>query len=137
MTSHFRSPCQSQANIQPSVGDKPLSRLLQQGRELFKSPLHADAVLGAQLIHLAVVDETVRPSDAHDWRVYLQFAQSLENSAAESAHQDVIFECNDDADAARILRNQFPIERLNEAGIDDGRGKSLPAEFRSKLLGKR
>ncbi len=40
-------------------------------------------------------------------------------------------------DAARILGEQFTIQRLNKAGIDDGCGKSLPAKLGSELLGQR
>src|ERR1700722_5889807 len=111
------------------MGDETLPGLLQHWRQLFERALDTDAVLGAELIHFAVIDETVRPSNAHDRRLYLQFAQSFEYRAAESAHQDVIFESNDDADAARVLGKQFAVQRLNKAGINDGCRKSLPAKF--------
>ncbi len=79
------------------MGDETLPGLLQQiWRQLFERALDADAVLGAELIHFAVIDETVRPSNAHDRRLDLHFAQSFEYRTAKSTHQDVIFKSNDD-----------------------------------------
>src|SRR5215469_9940122 len=88
------------------------------GRELLQRCFHADAVAGAQLVYFAVLDEPIRPADADDRGAETQFTQRFEDYAAETAHEDVILECNDRSYIS-VGGEQLAVEWLDESRIDD------------------
>src|SRR6266496_5742787 len=72
----------------------------QQRQHFFHKRLTCDAVFFAQDRNGAVLDELVRPTDAHNWRIDHLRMQMFHHRAAKPVIQNMIFDRADDLDAA-------------------------------------
>src|ERR1700737_1551119 len=105
------------------------------GTDLRKGGGGGQAVLSAKLVGLSVFDELIGPADALNRSVNAEIAKCLQDSAAESACQDVIFQSENHIDAAREKFQSLKIERLGEARIDDRGADSFLFQFASDFFG--
>ena len=76
-----------------------------------------------------MLDELIRPADAHYRRVDLIAVQMLHHRATKTVVQDVIFDRADDFDAAREKFQRAGIERFDPARIDERDGETLLLQF--------
>src|SRR4051812_28571458 len=84
-----------------------------------------------------VLDKLVGPTDANQGRGEVLFAEQFENSAAIAAHQDVVFQGDDDIGRTAKEFSGACINRLEETRIDDGTIKALLREFLSSITSQR
>src|ERR1035441_3451206 len=92
---------------------------LQIRTEFFEGGFSSDSILRAQGLLFSVLDEAVRPADAHHRRGQPQDVQLLQHGAAEPSAEDVVFERHDYLDRAREELHHLDVDRLGEAGVDD------------------
>jgi hypothetical protein len=137
-----RADCQSAAGFQPAPQEVALQlgggnslgfMYLQIGAQLVDGGFRGYSVLCAQSIDLAVLDELVGPSDAYDRSRESCVAELLEDCAAESACEDVVFHGKDDVHASGVELQHLDIDWLGETGIDDGRLDAFTFEFESDI----
>src|ERR1035438_6490248 len=108
---------------------------LQIRTEFFEGGFRSDSILRAQGLLFSVLDEAVRPADAHHRRGQPQDVQLLQHGAAEPSAEDVVFERHDYLDRAREELHHLDVDRLGEAGVDDCRGDTFALQLAGDLFG--
>ena len=104
------------------------------GLQLGLRCLRSQAVACAKILNLAVLDELVRPADANHWNADSQLAECLQDGRSEAARLDVVFKGNEGRNPAGVMLDEFKIERLDEAWIDDSGRDAVGFEARSEVF---
>src|SRR5260370_14396181 len=85
-------------------------RFRQLSFDLRDQVLDAQAILAAQVVHVgAVFDELIGPTDLNHGRSDAPFVEQLKDRAAVTAHEDVVFQGDNDLGGAA--------EELGDAGV--------------------
>lgn len=79
-------------------------------------------------------DELVGPADANHRDVNPFLAEEFEHRAAVTAHEDMVFEGHHHFGHTGEPRRQFLVDRLGEAGVDDGAVEALGGELFRRLF---
>src|ERR1019366_7988913 len=103
--------------------------------KFFDGGFRRDAILRAQEGQFSVLDEAVRPADAHHRRVHPQDVQFFQHGAAEPSLGNVVFERQDYLDCAREELQHLDVNWLGKASIDDCRGDTFALQLAGDLFG--
>ena len=93
------------------------------------------AVSGAEVIDLAVLDEAVGPADADHRDGAAQILKGFNDGGAEAAHSDVVFKGDEGGDTAGVGGEDFPVDRFDEARVDDRGGVAVALQAGGELRG--
>lgn len=93
-----------------------------------------ESVGGAENVHAAAVfDKFVRPTEALDGHRTIGFVQCLENRAAKTTGDHVIFHGDEQGNAGRMTEEERAVEGLDETRVDDTDRNIL---FKGEALGE-
>src|SRR5947199_5379467 len=108
---------------------------VQKRQHFFHERVGSDAMLFAQDWNSAVLDELVRPSEAHHRRVDHLRVQMLHHCTTKAVMQNVIFNRAHDLYAAREKFQRARVHGLDPARIDERNGNSLLFKFARGFFG--
>lgn len=79
-----------------------------------------ESVGGAENVHAAAVfDKFIGPTEALDGHWTIGFVQCLEDGAAKTTGDHVIFHGDEQGDAGRMTQEECAVEGLDETRVDD------------------
>src|ERR1043166_7030941 len=92
--------------------------------------LSGETVLASQMIHRGgVLDELIRPAEAHHRDMNSSIAVEFEHDAPIPAHEHMVLQGDDHFGDTAKLRGQVLVDRFGESRINDGAVEALGREL--------
>ena len=107
----------------------------QERQNFFHQCVGGDAMFLSQDWDVAVLDELIRPADAHHRRVDHLRVQMFHHRAAETVVQNVILDRANHIHAAREKFERAGVHGFDPTGIDQRDGNSFLLQFTRRFLG--